>query len=84
MKTICFYLGSFIAELSLAKSAQRNTMGKTNWKPMETRKSGYDVAYTGAPTARTPTKCKPMSNVGLFWGESVFGHLRLVKGLLID
>ena len=53
-------------------------MGKTNWKPMETRKSGYDVTYDGTPTTCTPTKCKPMSNVGLFWGESVFGHPRLL------
>ena len=53
-------------------------MGKTNWKPIETRKSGYDVTYDGTPTTCTPTKCKPMSNVRLFWGESVFGHPRLL------
>ena len=38
---------------------------------MNTRKFGYDVAYART-TVRTPTTCKPMPNVRLFWRESVW------------
>ena len=46
-------------------------MGKTNWKPMEAIKFGYDVAYVRT-TVRTPTTCKLMLNVRLsVWRGSV-------------
>ena len=37
---------------------------------MKARKLGYDVAYART-TVRTPTTCKPMPNVRLFWQESL-------------
>ena len=45
--------------------------------PCKKENFGYDLAYARTPTVRTPTTCKPMSNVRLFWRESV--HPRFVK-----
>ena len=50
-----------IAALPLA--LLRSPIANTNWKPMDARKFGHDVAY--ARTIVRPTTCKPMSNVTL-------------------
>ena len=44
---------------------------RTDWLPMKARKFRYDVAYAQT-TVCTPTTCKAMPNVRLFWWESVW------------
>ena len=64
-------LGTRLRSFARVKRGRRSPIAKINWKPMKTRKFGYDVAYA-CPPVRTHTSCNSMPDVRLFWRESVW------------
>ena len=51
--------------LNLTHSIWPRIGTKAYWKPMDARKFVYDAAAYARTTVRTPTTCKPMSNITL-------------------